>query len=82
MALKTPQNITTMAVCGCTFAGSVKQCGLERDHLHVVQVFFDGHLNRKASIWVHVGKGQQICGAHKEVSVECVDGQTCGERER
>lgn len=71
-----------MAVCACTFAGCVKQRGLERDHLHVVQVFFDGHLNRKASVWVHVGKGQQICGAHKEVSVERVDGQTCGETER
>lgn len=71
-----------MAVCVCTFAGRVKQCGLERDDLHIVQVFLDGHLNRKASVWVHVGKGQQICGAHKEVSVERVDGQTCRETER
>lgn len=66
----------------CTFAGCVKQRRLERDELHVVQVFLNGHLNCKASVWVHVGKGQQICWAHKEVSVERVDGQTCRKRQK
>lgn len=66
----------------CTFAGGVKQCSLERDDLHVVQVFLDRHLNCKACIWVHVGERQQICGAHKEVSVERVDGETCRDTER
>lgn len=81
MALKKKKK-TTLAVYVCTFAGRVKQRGLERDDLHVVQVFLDGHLNRKASVWVHIGKGQQICGSHKEVSMERVDGQTCRETER
>lgn len=57
-----------------TFAGCVEQRGLERDDLHVVQVFLDGHLDCEASVWIHVGEGQQIRGAHKEVPVECVDG--------
>ena len=65
----------------CTFAGRVQQRSLERDHLHVVQVFLNGHLNCETSIWVHVGKGQQIRGAYKEVSVERVDGQTCRDME-
>lgn len=63
-------------LCTSTFAGRVKQRGLERDDLHIVKVVLDGHLNRKASVWVHVGEGQQIGRAHKEVSVERVDGQT------
>lgn len=65
-----------------TFAGRVKQRSLERDNLHVVQVFFDGHLNCEASIWIHIWEGQQICGAHKEVPVERVDGQTCKKTKR
>lgn len=81
MALKNPKQslAVSVCVCVCTFAGRIEQRCLKRDDLHVVQVFLDGHLNSKASIWVHVGKGQQICGAHKEVSVERVDGQTCRE---
>lgn len=74
------KNLRNTSGSVATFAGRVKQRGLERNNLHVVQVFFDGHLNCKASIWVHVGEGQQICGAHKEVPVEGVDGQTCGDR--
>lgn len=61
-----------------TFAGCVQQGGLKRDHVHVVQVFIDGHLDCKSSIGVHIGKGQQVCGPHKEVSMEGVDGKTCG----
>lgn len=61
----------------CTFAGCVKQGGLKRDHLHVVQVFIDGHLNCKSGIWVHIRKGQQVRGTDKEVSMERVDGKTC-----
>ncbi len=68
-----------VCVCVCTFAGRVKQRSLERDDLHVVQIFINGHLNRKAGVWVYVGKGQQIRGAHKEVSMERVDGETCRE---
>lgn len=68
-------------LCVSTFAGRVEQRGLERDDLHIVQVVLDGHLNRKASVWVHVGEGQQIGRAHKEVSVERVDGQTCRDGE-
>lgn len=60
-----------------TFAGGVKQSSLEGNHLHVIQVFLDGHLNCEASIRVDVGEGQQIRGTHKEVSMERVDGQTC-----
>lgn len=58
----------------CTFAGGVKQRSLERDDLHVVQVFLDGHLNCEAGVWVHVGERQKIRGAHEEVPVECVNG--------
>lgn len=65
-----------------TFAGGVKQRSLERDNLHVIKVFLDGHLNCEAGVWVDIGEGQQICGAHKEVSVERVDGQTCIGTER
>lgn len=61
----------------CTFAGCVQQGSLKRDNLHVVQVFIDGHLNCKPGVWVHIRKGQQVCGAHKEVSMERVDGKTC-----
>lgn len=69
-------------MCMCTFTGGVKQGSLEGDNLHFVQVFLDGHLNCKASVWVHVRERQQIRGAHKEVSVERVDGETCRERDR
>lgn len=65
----------------CTFAGRVQQGGLKRDHLNVVQVFINGHLNSKTGIWVHIGKGQQVCGTHKEVSMERVDGKTCRGKE-
>lgn len=65
-----------------TFAGGVKQRSLERDNLHVIKVFLNGHLNCEAGVWVDIGEGQQICGAHKEVSVERVDGQTCIGTER
>lgn len=61
----------------CTFAGRVQQGSLKRDHLNLVQVFVNGHLNSKTGIWVHIGKGQQVCGTHKEVSMERVDGKTC-----
>lgn len=64
------------SVFACTFAGRVQQGGLKRDHMNVVQVFVNGHLNSKTGIWVHVGKGQQVCGTHKEVSMERVDGKT------
>lgn len=63
-----------------TFAGRVKQRSLERDNLHVIQVFLDGHLDCESSIWIHIGEGQQICGANKEIPVERVDGQPCRER--
>lgn len=65
-----------------TFAGCVKQRSLERDNLHVIQVFLDGHLDCEASVRIHVGEGQQICGAHKEVPVERVDGEPCRETHR
>lgn len=65
-----------------TFAGRVKQSSLEGNHLHVVQVFLDGHLNREAGVGVDVGQRQQVCGAHKEVAVERVDGEACrGQRQ-
>lgn len=69
------------SVFACTFAGRVQQGGLKRDHVNVVQVFVNGHLNSKTSIWVHVGKGQQVCGTHKEVPMERVDGKTCRGKE-
>lgn len=70
-----------VSVCAVTFAGGVQQCSLERDGLHVVQVFLDGHLDSEAGVRVHVRERQQVCGAHEEVPVESVDGQTCSQRE-
>lgn len=77
--IKKSQKLGSVFVC--TFAGRVQQGGLKRDHLNVVQVFVNGHLNSKTGIWVHIGKGQQVCGTHKEVSMERVDGKTCRGKE-
>lgn len=74
-----PQKLGSVFVC--TFTGRVQQGRLKRDHLNVVQVFIDGHLNSKTGVWVHIGKGQQVRGTHKEVSMERVDGKTCRGKE-
>lgn len=59
-----------------TFAGGVEQSGLETGQRRVCQRVLDGHLDSEGRVWVHVGQGQQVSGAHKEVSVERMDGQT------
>ncbi len=59
-----------------TFAGGVEQRGLEGDGLQVQQVVLDAHLDGEAGVRVHVGQRQQVSGAHEEVPVEGVHGQT------
>lgn len=59
-----------------TFTGGVEKSSLETGKRRVSQRVFDGHLDSKGGVWVHVGEGQQVGGAYKEVPVERVDGQT------
>lgn len=58
-----------------TFAGGVEQSSLEAGQRRVGQRVFDGHLDSKGRVRVHVGQGQQVSGANKEVPVKRVDGQ-------
>lgn len=59
-----------------TFAGGVEQSGLETGQRRVRQGVLDGHLDSEGRVWVDVGQGQQVGGAHEEVPVERMDGQT------
>ena len=59
----------------CTFAGGVQQGSLEAGQRGVDQGVVDGHLDGEGRVRVHVGQGEQVCGAHEEVPVERVDGQ-------
>lgn len=59
-----------------TFAGGVEQSGLETGQRRVCQRVLDGHLDSEGRVRVDVGQGQQVSGAHKEVPMEGMDGQT------
>lgn len=61
---------------GFTFTGGVEQSRLEARQGRVRQGVFDGHLDSERRVWVHIRQGQQVGGAHEEVPVERVDGQT------
>lgn len=57
-----------------TFTGGVEQSGLETGQRRVRQSVFDRHLDSEGGVWVHIGQGQQVGGAHEEVTVERMDG--------
>lgn len=59
---------------GFTFTGRVEQSSLETGKRRVRKRVFDRHLDGEGRVWVHISQGQQVGGAHKEVTVECVDG--------
>lgn len=61
---------------GFTFTGGVEQSRLEAGQRRVRQRVFDGHLDSESRVWVHIRQGQQVGGAHEEVPVERMDGQT------
>lgn len=58
----------------CTFTGGVEQSSLETGQRGVCQRVFNWHLDSEGRVWVHIRKGQQVSGAHKEVTMERVDG--------
>lgn len=64
------------SLAAATFAGGVEQRSLEAGQRRVGQRVFNGHLDREGRVRVYIGQGQQVGGAHKEVAVERVDGQT------
>ena len=59
-----------------TSAAGVEQCSLEADGTHVFEVLIYGQVDGVAVVRVGVRQRQEVCGAHKEVAVECVQAES------
>ena len=59
-----------------TSAVGVEQCSLEADGTHVFEVLIYGQVDGVAVVRVGVRQRQEVCGAHKEVAVECVQAES------